>query len=123
MSDDVYTTTRLAELLRMRGFIDREIQAERQAIAASGATHLIQAAADLYGTTPSAIQSRANFREVVNARMVACWLLRQAGKSYPEIGRAVCRDHSTAISACRAVEKDPSKLAMARQLFAQEVAA
>lgn len=120
---DVFTTHRLAELLRMRGFIDREIQAERQAIAASGATHLIEAAAGLYGTTTAAIQSRSNFRDVTNARMVACWLLRQVGKSYPEIGRAVCRDHTTAMHACRAVERDPARLALARQLLAQEVAA
>ncbi len=117
------TSPRLRELLRMRRFLDAEIRDERQRFAMGSHVALIQAAADLYGTDPESVRSPSRNRSVVNARMVACWLLREAGSSYPEIGRAVRRDHSTAINACRAIDADPTRLALARGLLAQEAAA
>lgn len=123
MSDDVITSPRLSELLRMRRFLDAEIAAERQRLAGSTSGSLLQAAADLYGTSIEAIRDRDNARHVTNARMTACWLLRESGMSYPEIGRAVGRDHTTAMHACRTIAADPSRLALARGLLAQEVAA
>lgn len=118
------TSARLTELLRMRRFIDQEIREERQAIALGNAASLVQAAADLYGTTVHAvIGSDRQDRAATAARMMACWLLREVGKSYPEIGRMVGRDHSTVMYACRTIAGDQTRVALARQLLAQEVVA
>lgn len=123
MSDDVLTSPRLADLLRMRRFLDAEIAEERRRLATVDTPQMVRAAADLYGTTPEAIRGPARDKSIATARMVACWLLRQTGLSYPEIGRAVDRDHTTVMHACRVIDNDPTRLAIARQLLAQEVAA
>jgi chromosomal replication initiation ATPase DnaA len=123
MNDDVITSTRLSELYRMRRFLDIEIATERQRLSSGNTAGLIQAAADLYGTTMEAVRGRDNDRSVTSARMIACWLLRETGMSYPEIGRALGRDHTTIMHACRVIAADPARLALARRLLAQEVAA
>jgi chromosomal replication initiation ATPase DnaA len=123
VSDDILTSPRLTDLLRMRRFLDAEIAEERRRLSTVDTPQVVRAAADLYGTTPEAIRGPARDKSIASARMVACWLLRQTGLSYPEIGRAVDRDHTTAIHACRVIDNDPTRLAIARQLLAQEVAA
>jgi chromosomal replication initiation ATPase DnaA len=51
-----------------------------------------------------ALLSRDRHKVVAEARGVAYWLLRTInGLSYPEIGRATWRDHTTAMSAIRKV--------------------
>lgn len=122
-TDEILTSARLADLLRMRRFLDAEIAAERQRLATSSTAALVRAAADLYGTNVEAIHSTSREKSVTSARMVACWLLRETGLSYPEIGRAVGRDHTTAMHACRVVASDPPRLALARRLLEQEYAA
>lgn len=45
-------------------------------------------------------------KTVAHARQVAIWIARQTlGLSYPELGRAFLRDHSTCISACRRIDR------------------
>jgi chromosomal replication initiation ATPase DnaA len=117
------TSARLADLLRMRRFIDLEIAAERQRLAGDVTCAVIQAAADLYGTTAEEVRAGSNERPAVRARMLACWMLRESGKSFPEIGRLFGRDHSTAMHACRVIASDPARLALGRRLLAEEVAA
>lgn len=120
---EVITSPRLSELLRMRRFLDTEIAAERQRMAGDSAPNIIQAAADLYGTTLEEVCTGSNERSVVRARMLACWMLRETGKSFPEIGRLFGRDHTTVMHACRSVAADPARIALGRRLLAQEVAA
>nr|MBA3782859.1 hypothetical protein [Nocardioides sp.] len=55
---------------------------------------------------PADIIGAGRSREYVQARMVAAWLLRQTGRSYPEIGALLGKDHTTAINACRRVDTD-----------------
>jgi chromosomal replication initiator protein len=58
--------------------------------------------AQAYGVTVTALLRRDRHRQIAEARGVACWLLRTVGGlSYPEIGRAIGRDHTTAMSAIR----------------------
>lgn len=123
MNADVITSPRLSELLRMRRFIDAEITAERQRLVQADHANLVRAAADLYGTTLQQVVSDDGARHVTNARMTACWLLRETGLSFPDIGQRLGVHHTTAMHACRAIAGDPARLALARGLLAQEVAA
>lgn len=117
------TSMRLRDLLRMRRFIDDEIRAERQCLAAGGRPDLLQAAADLYSTTVDEMRSESRTKGVTNARMAACWLLREVGASYPEAGKVLNLHHTTVMNACRVIDGDPSRLALVRALLAQERAA
>ena len=54
-------------------------------------------------------------------RPIAAWLMREDGLSFPTIGRALKRDHTTAMHSVRAVEKQPALLALARQLYSQGI--
>lgn len=123
MSDDIIASPRLTELLRMRRFLDAEITAERQRIIQADHGNLVRAAADLYGTEVHSILSDDGSRNVTNARMTACWLLRETGLSFPDIGHRLGVHHTTVMHACRTIAADPSRLALARGLLAQEVAA
>ncbi len=58
-----------------------------------------------YDVDPDSMCSERQDREVAWPRQVAMYLAREiTGKSYPAIGRMFDRDHSTVISALRAVE-------------------
>ena len=80
-------------------------------------------AADLYGTTTEEIRAGSNGRRAVRARMLSCWMLRETGKSFPEIARQFGQDHTTAIHACRVIGRDEARVALGRRLLAEEVAA
>lgn len=123
MSDEIQTSPRLRELLRMRGFLDSEIRAERLRLANSESVALIQAAAGLYGSTVDDIRSEGQAASTTKARMLSCWLLREHGLSYPEIGRLLCVHHTTAMHAVRAINADPARKALGKQLLMSEVAA
>jgi chromosomal replication initiator protein len=71
-----------------------------------------------------AIYSGDRDRNIAHARQTACWLLRQQGMSLKAVGTALGGlDHTTVMYACRVIEKDAGRLALARQLLAQEAAA
>src|SRR5260221_3732023 len=60
-----------------------------------------------FGVTWEELLGRRRLGHIVNARQVAAWLMRQRGLSYPAIGRAVGgRDHTTAMHAVAAVERE-----------------
>lgn len=51
------------------------------------------------------MMGRSQRKSVATARHVLAWALRQQGKSYPEIGAALGRDHTTILSALRSIER------------------
>ena len=57
-----------------------------------------------YQTTPYHIFGTTRRTEVTDARHVLWWVLRAVGMSYPQIGRAVGRDHSTVLRGCQKVD-------------------
>lgn len=67
---------------------------------------IVNAAAEHFGVTPTAILASGREKTVSIARAVAMYLARlHTGMSYPEIGRAIGnKNHSTVIAACQRVE-------------------
>lgn len=98
--------TRLDELRQMRDFLDREIERE-EALVASGCGVIIHTAADLYGVSIDLLLSKSEEVHVVRARHAAAWLMHQRGLSYPQIGRALGRHHTTIMAAVRRIEAQP----------------
>lgn len=74
-------------------------------------------------TTPEALKSPYRGQAVAYPRFIAMWLLRQAGRSFPEIGRSLNRDHSTCMHGISRVERrrlvEPDYLAATDALRAQ----
>lgn len=60
----------------------------------------IRRSARLYRVPPSAILGRQQTLEVLYARQVAMRAARLCGLSFPQIGKAFHRDHSTVMNAC-----------------------
>lgn len=125
--------TRLDMLLNLRDQVDAEIARERRtlgriarlrnevsaALVAPGGSwtqRILAVAAEAFDVTADDLTGRSKDSDVVQARHVATWLLREAGRSYPEIGRVLGRDHSTAMNGVRRVEASPVLLAVAVDL-------
>lgn len=79
-------------------------------IIATTAAHYSLPVDDLTGPTKKA--------NVTEARHVACWLLRDAGRSYPEIGRHIGRDHATVMNAVRRVQESSELMDVAQTVRA-----
>lgn len=61
--------------------------------------------AALYGIDVEVIFSRARSKTIAEARLVTHWAARhRLGWSYPELGRAFDRDHSTILANCQEVD-------------------
>lgn len=73
----------------------------------------IHVVADMLDVEVADIVGTSRYRNVGHARMVAMWLIRQQGFSYPAVGRVFNRDHTTAMYAVRRVEETPDLLAVA----------
>jgi chromosomal replication initiation ATPase DnaA len=115
-------TSRLDQLRNLRLQIDQEIEREerflRRARRLSSAAkviittrgdytdRVIAVTAAHFAVAPGQLISIEKHRDVVQARMVAAWLLRQDGRSYSEIGRALDKDHTTIMHAVKRVEAD-----------------
>lgn len=69
----------------------------------------IKCAADAYGFKRRDILGRKRTKDVSEARHVAMYLCRPQF-SYPEIGRAFKRDHSSVVHAVKRVERTPGIL-------------
>lgn len=67
---------------------------------------ILFAVARQYNVPPTALTSRAQTARLVWPRSVLAWTLREQGLSYPAIGRALHRDHSTAMAAVRRVQAE-----------------
>ena len=121
--------SRLTDLISLRERIELEIERERRFLrrveklrrsAALAVTtsngwqgRIITTTAHHFGVTFEEITGPGRGAEVVRARFVACWLMREAGRTSTEVGHAVNRDHTTALNAYKRVEADPALLATA----------
>ncbi len=66
---------------------------------------IIAATATAFEVSPEELRGASRSRSVARARHVAMALTREiTGASYPEIGRAFRRDHSTVLDGVRRVE-------------------
>lgn len=88
---------------------------------ANGATvvDVVRRAAEAFGVRPIDVLSRPFKRtpNITRARHVAAHVLRSTGMSYPEIGTALAQmDHTSAMHACRRVEREPDLLTVARSI-------
>lgn len=68
----------------------------------------LERVAGAYGLTPRDMYGRDRRLRVARVRQLAMALCRETGASYPEIGVAFSRDHTTVMAACRKVAKSPS---------------
>ena len=120
MSDN--PVERLDQLLELRAKVDVQIEQERARIHAlqdaKRARGIIDAVAGWHDVEPVALVSKHRGQWVTAARHVAMWLLREAGLSYPDIGRALGRDHTSAIYGVRRVDTTPALRATALRIQA-----
>lgn len=49
------------------------------------------------GVTREQITGKSRLQQIVYARAIAAWFLRQSGLSYPQIGKVINRQHCTVI--------------------------
>jgi chromosomal replication initiator protein len=64
---------------------------------------IIAASARHFGVATTEILGASRFQTIAMARHVAMYLSRETRASFPEIGRAFGRDHTTVMNACRKV--------------------
>lgn len=57
-----------------------------------------------YGVTQVDIYGRSHSRKYAHPRQEVMWLARQAGLSFPQIGKALGRDHTSILHGIRAHE-------------------
>jgi chromosomal replication initiation ATPase DnaA len=134
--------SRLDDLLTLRRQIEIEIERERSAAvrikALSAAVlhvttrgtwneRVIAATCHHFAVDVDRVRGGHRDRNTVDARHTAMWLIRDAGRSYPEIGAELGMDHTSAISGVRRVEKTERLLATAytirRSLTGEEAVA
>jgi len=118
------TRRTLLVLRRSPSFVagGRSAMVERVATGAS-VEDVVRRAAEAFGVRPIDVLSRPfrKTRHVTRARQVAAYVLRTTGLSYPEIGAALAHmNHTSAMSACRRVEREPEMLAIARLIMPPE---
>lgn len=78
---------------------------------------VIERCARHFGISPEELTNRSQARPIVGQRMIAMAVCRwSTTASYPMIGDAFGRDHTTVHSACKRVESDPRALRLARLL-------
>ncbi len=71
-----------------------------------GVDDAIRAVAEHFDIRSTDIKGQRRHRSVARPRQIAMYLVRELlEQSYPEIGRAFGRDHTTVLSACRKVEE------------------
>lgn len=125
--------SRLDDLIALQREVTDEIARERAALArvkrirtraaatmtrGTWSTRVFYAACDHFGVTPEHALEKRHDQPSVRARQVAMWLMRDAGRTYPEIGKELDMDHTTAINGVRRVESSPLLLATAREIRA-----
>lgn len=123
--------TRLEELITLRAQIDAEIERERIAAArarnlrrtaliaitrGSWNTRVFNAVCEHFNVTGDDVLGTRRTRYIMDARHVAFWLMRDAGRSLSEIGREMDKDHTTVMHGCRRVAKSPELLAVAAEI-------
>lgn len=78
----------------------------------------IRLTAKRYGTTPAVLKSTSRRRDHINIRHVAAYAARLCGGSFPQIGRALSRDHSTIMHSVGRVGEDARLRAAAHEIAA-----
>lgn len=126
--------SRLDDLLALRRQLDVEIQQERAATERAEKLRALVLTATTRGTwnqrvlaavcaytkvSAAAIYDGRRDRATVEARQTVMWLLRDSGRSYPEIGTALDIDHTTAMHGVRRVQADNRLLATAHVIREQ----
>ena len=125
--------SRLDELYAMRAEIEREIEAEHRALRTMGRlrdelTDLVEsprtlivrvlaATAHAFGVSVDDLTSGSRRQEVIDARHVANYVLRQNNLTYTAIGRVFRQDHTTAINGAARVAATPRLLAVANDIY------
>ena len=66
---------------------------------------IVDAVAEATGIPAKHILSKSRTAPVARARQIVMYEARKAGLSYPQIGRALGRDHSTVVMGVRTEEK------------------
>ncbi len=80
---------------------------EQEAHMSSAVDSIIQKTAKLYGVSEDDLVQRGRWAEVVKARQLAMYLMREGMElSFPSIGRTFKRDHTTVIYAFEKISKD-----------------
>lgn len=120
--------SRLDQLLALRKQVDDEIAREHAAIVRTRklSTHVVvtttrgswsqrvfAAACQHFGVDADEVIDGSRRTSHVDARHVAMWLMRDSGRTYPEIGRQLGMDHTSAIHGVRRIEGDERLLATA----------
>lgn len=123
--------SRLDELLELQRELEAEIAAERTAVvrarrfrlhaaavmsAAGWNLRVFNAACHHFGANPDHVLDGARDQTSIDARHVAMWLMRDAQRTYPEIGRQLGMDHSSVMNGVRRVEGNPLLLGAAREI-------
>ena len=86
---------------------ERLLARSQPAPATCGVAEIVDAAARRFNVSASDVLARGRRPSVARARKVAMYLVREmTDLSLPDIGRAFRRDHSTVLSAIRAVERE-----------------
>lgn len=71
---------------------------------------IIAATALAFGIAPEDIASRSRSKSIAEARAVVCYVARRCTRmSFPQIGKALDRDHTTVMSAVQRVEQRRSR--------------
>lgn len=135
MSDDVIS--RLDRLKRLQSRIEIEIEREtafqqrirrlgsqvRLAVVTRGdwPTRVIATAGHHFSVSADDITGPGRSHDIVDARHVAAWLLRESGWSFPQIGEAMGKDHTTVMHGVKRVDKTPELIAVAAAIRGQLV--
>ena len=105
--------------------IDRELRYQRRIAVLSGhakaiATtpggfdeRLIAVAAAHFRVHPDEITGNSRVPAITNARHVCAWLMRGMGRSFPDVGKALKKDHTTVMYGVKRVEASDELIAHA----------
>jgi chromosomal replication initiation ATPase DnaA len=110
---------RLADLRRLRAAVDVEVVRCITAADRAFYTEAARLAAAVFQISPVEIFTLDRHAEIRDARAVVYFVGRLLGESYPRIGHALGRDHTTVLSGCRKVAADPRLRAIADDIAGQ----
>jgi chromosomal replication initiation ATPase DnaA len=65
---------------------------------------LLRITSGVTGVSVEEIKSKSRVHHKVEARFISAYVMRESGMTYSEIGRALKRDHSSALHACRTIQ-------------------
>lgn len=114
-------TTRLETLLALRNRVQSEIDAELAAMRrierlrkdiltnlgrTQWNTRVLEGCCRHFAVDPDDVLAGRRQQAVLDARHVFMWLMRQQGRSYPEIGHELGMDHTTIINGVKRVENN-----------------